>query len=206
MVKDPDRLLSLAYAGPSLRPRLERAFALDEAMADVLRNVQEPMIAQIRLAWWRDQLGALAAGEAAAPEPLLLRIAEALGRSEIGALGELPTAWEHLLEDPLSPDAVAHFAGLRATALAAIVNSPALTTPLTFWASIDFSAHCSDPALADAVRTSARALLPDRLAPFPRSMRVLIGLSRDDLAHPDARAPGSPKRVWRAFRHALLTP
>jgi phytoene synthase len=56
MVKEPDRLLSLAYAGATVRPRLEAVFALDSALADVLRTVREPMIARIRLAGWREQI------------------------------------------------------------------------------------------------------------------------------------------------------
>jgi hypothetical protein len=30
-------------------------------------------------------------------------------------------------------------------------------------------------------------------------------LARDDVAHPEARRPGSPRRLLRAFRHAVLT-
>lgn len=205
MVKDPDRLLSLAYAGAKLRPKLELVFALDEALADILRTVREPLIAQIRLAWWRDQLEALAAGRDAAPEPLLLRIGAILGPSGAASLAELPSAWEALLEDPLEIEAVTRFADLRSAALVPVFNSPELTIGLRFWALVDFAFHCSDPQLAAQVADAAKRLEPDVLKPLPRSARVLIGLARDDLAHPDVRHPGSPRRLLRAFRHAVLT-
>ena len=206
MVKDPDRLLSLAYAGAALRPRLELAFALDEALGGILRTVREPMIAQIRLAWWRDQLSALAAGNPSAPEPLLLRIGETLEVSQAKALGDLPSAWEHLLEDPLTTEAIARFAEGRAAALAAVFNSPGLTKALSFWAMVDFASHCSDKGLAADVRREAQAGDPGALSALPRAVRVLAGLARDDLARPGVYAPGSPRRAWRAFRHAVLTP
>lgn len=205
MVKDPDRLLLLAYAGAKLRPKLELVFALDEALADILRTVREPMIAQIRLAWWRDQLEALAAGREAAPEPLLLHIGDILGPSGAASLVDLPSAWEHLLEDPLEIEAVRRFADLRSATLAPVFNSPALTIGLRYWALVDFAFHCSDPQLAAQVAEVAKRQEPDVLKPLPRSARVLIGLARDDVAHPEARRPGSPRRLLRAFRHAVLT-
>lgn len=205
MVKDPDRLLSLAYAGSDVRPRLELAFALDEALADVLRTVREPAIAQIRLAWWRDQLCSLAAGRPAAPEPLLLRIGGIFDAAGTAPLADLPSAWEHLLEEPLSNAAISSFAALRGAALASVFNSPALTTPLEFWAMADFAFHCSDAKLAEEVAGAAMRIAPDRLKALPRTVRVLAGLAKDDLANPLSRKPGAPRRMLLALRHAVLT-
>lgn len=205
MVKDPDRLLSLAYAGASVRPRLELAYALDESLADILRTVREPMIAQIRLAWWREQLDALAAGKASAPEPLLLQIGGTFEDAEISSLQGLPSAWEHLLQDPLEISAIVPFAEARGTVLASVFNSPALTKPLTYWALSDFAFHCSDAMLAAEVAAAAAGIAPAFLKPMPRSVRVLTGLARDDLADPLAGRSMSPRRMLRAFRHAFLT-
>lgn len=205
MVKDPDRLLSLAYAGAIARPRLELVYALDEALADVLRQVREPMIAQIRLAWWRDQLDALATGDASSPEPLLLQIGTIFASPEVAVLCDLPSAWEHLLQDPLGKEAVVHFAELRGSVLASVFNSPALTKPLMFWAMSDFAFHCSDPALAGRVADSATHYAPGPLKRLPRAVRVLAGLARDDLADPVAGRSMSPRRMLRALRHAFLT-
>lgn len=205
MVKDPDRLLSLAYAGADVRARLRLAFALDEVLADVLRTVREPMIAQIRLAWWRDQLGALSTGAAPAPEPLVIQIGRIFRPAEIATLSDLTAAWELLLQDPLGNAAIVQFSNLRGSVLASVFNSPALTTTLAFWSMADFAFHCSDAKLAAEVALMAEGSAPARLRPMPRAVRVLAGLARDDLADPVARRPASPGRMIRAFRHAVLT-
>ena len=205
MVKDPDRLLSLAYAAAKVRPRLELAYALDEALADILRTVREPMIAQIRLAWWRDQLGALAAGDKAAPEPLILQIGGFFDRDGLAAVSDLPAAWENLLQDPLTIEAVVRFSELRGSVLASVFNSPALTKPLTFWAMTDFAFHCSDPKLAAEVANDAARLAPDQLRIFPRPVRVLAGLAIGDVSDPVAPRHMTVRRMLRAFRLAILT-
>ncbi len=204
MVKDPDRLLSLAYARVGVRPKLELAFLLDEALAAILRSVREPMIARIRLAWWREQLEALAAGTPDAPEPLLTRIGQALDPAEIRALADLPDAWMHLLEDPLGTPDVARFSTGRGGALATVFHDPALTKPLAFWSLVDFVHHCSDPALAQAVHHEAMTVMPVDRRALPAVLRVLVGLAADDLRDVDGRGRQSPGRVLRALRHALF--
>jgi phytoene synthase len=205
MVKEPDRLLSLAYAGATVRPRLEAAFALDSALADVLRTVRESMIARIRLAWWREQIEALANGGATAPEPILTLLAARFAPADLSSLSALPDAWDNLLEDPLNLAMVERFASGRAEALASVFHAPQLTKSLAFWSLVDFAFHCSEAQLAADVRASAARLAPLRLKGLPRAVRVLVGLARDDLAQPDRRFPGSPARLLRAFRHAFLT-
>lgn len=204
MVKDPDRRISLAYAVANVRPRLELAFVLDEALADILRNVREPMIARIRLAWWREQLEGLARGGETSAEPLLRDIAIHFAPSEVTPLSHLPDAWEMLLDDPLCTTSVTRFAEGRGRALASVFHDPSLTTALAFWGLVDFAFHCSEADLAEHVRAEAQGRMPEDLKPLPRPVRVLVGLAQHDLAQPDARRPGSPARLWRAFRLAML--
>lgn len=205
MVNEPDRLLSLAYAGAKVRPRLEAAFALDTALADILRTVREPMIARIRLAWWREQLEALAKGGTTPPEPILATLADRFSASGLSALSELPDAWDVLLEDPLNLEAITRFAALRGAALASVFPAPQLTNVCAFWSMADFAFHSSDARLASEVRAQAGAMAPPRLKGLPRPLRVLAGLARDDLAQPERRTPGSPARLLSAFRHAFMT-
>lgn len=204
MVKDPDRRISLAYAVANVRPRLELAFVLDEVLADILRNVREPMIARIRLAWWREQLEVLARGGETSAEPLLQNITIHFAPCGVTSLSHLPDAWELLLDNPLHITAVTLFAEGRGRVLASVFHDPSLTTALTFWALVDFAFHCSDADLAEHVRAEALDRMPENLKPLPRPVRVLAGLARGDLAQPDARRPGSPARLWRAFRLAML--
>ena len=52
----PPMLLAIAYAPVPVRARLKWLLMLDQRLADVLNRASEPMIAQLRLSWWRDAL------------------------------------------------------------------------------------------------------------------------------------------------------
>jgi hypothetical protein len=54
----PPSVLAIAYAQPNVRARLAWLLALDQRLSDVLGRASEPMIAQLRLSWWRDALNA----------------------------------------------------------------------------------------------------------------------------------------------------
>jgi hypothetical protein len=77
----------------------------------VVRTAREPMLAQLKLAWWRDRL---AADPAVWPkgEPLLARLAQ---WREPAGLGALVDGWESLLgEPPLGAGELAAFSEGRA--------------------------------------------------------------------------------------------
>lgn len=198
-------MLSLAYAGAELRLRLEAAFALDAALAHVLRTVREPMIARIRLAWWREKIEGLANGGTTPAEPILAALADRFSTADLPSLSELPDAWDVLLEEPINLEAIERFSALRGAALAVVFHAPPLTNVWAFWSLADFAFHCSDDRLAADVRAHALRVAPARLKGLPRPLRVLVGLARDDIARPDLRSPGSPARLIRAFRHAFMT-
>jgi len=71
---DRDRYLSTLYAPAPLRPALFALHALDLELAKIVATASEPMIAEIRLAWWRDALTGLDAGRIPA-QPLLASLA-----------------------------------------------------------------------------------------------------------------------------------
>ena len=52
----PPMLLAIAYTPVSVRTRLAWLLTLDQRLSDVLMRASEPMIAQLRLSWWRDAL------------------------------------------------------------------------------------------------------------------------------------------------------
>ena len=52
----PPLLLAIAYSPSAVRPRLTWLLALDQRLSDVLTRASEPIIAQLRLSWWRDAL------------------------------------------------------------------------------------------------------------------------------------------------------
>ena len=54
----PPLRLALAWAPRHARPATLALFALDTRLAGFLRRATEPLPVQMRLAWWRDTLGA----------------------------------------------------------------------------------------------------------------------------------------------------
>jgi 15-cis-phytoene synthase len=52
----PPFLLAITYAPREIRPRLRWLLQFDQSLRDVLDRAKEPMIVQLRLAWWRDAL------------------------------------------------------------------------------------------------------------------------------------------------------
>ena len=52
----PPVLLAITYAPVQVRARLAWLLTLDYRLKDVLTRASEPMIAQLRLSWWRDAL------------------------------------------------------------------------------------------------------------------------------------------------------
>ncbi len=60
--EDPERFAAALLAKPDKRPGLMALLALNAEIARVGRQVHEPMIAEIRLAWWREALAGLSQG------------------------------------------------------------------------------------------------------------------------------------------------
>jgi phytoene synthase len=53
----PEAELALAWSSPKVRGPLTMAFRLDRRLARIVARTTEPMLGQMRLAWWRDALG-----------------------------------------------------------------------------------------------------------------------------------------------------
>jgi phytoene synthase len=67
---DPDRILALAYVLAKRRAAVGALWRLDAALGDALAGGREPLIARIKLAWWREALEKLDR-EPPPPEPVL---------------------------------------------------------------------------------------------------------------------------------------
>ena len=59
---DPDRYFSALFAPADKRPFLFALYALNHELAHVGESIREPMIGEIRLAWWRETLAGARAG------------------------------------------------------------------------------------------------------------------------------------------------
>lgn len=63
--RDPDRWLSSRFAAdPAARSDLVALYSLDNELAAVSRKVRDPLVGEMRLAWWREALeGLMARGD-----------------------------------------------------------------------------------------------------------------------------------------------
>jgi phytoene synthase len=154
-------------------------------LAQRVREAREPMLAQIRLAWWRERL-AEPPEDRPVGEPLL-----ALLGGHATAFAPLVDGWEALLGDaPLPRSALADFADGRAKALgglAEMLGSPreASETAGQCWALADLAARLSHPEERFEV-TALRAEAP-AFPSLPRAMRPLVVLH--GLASRDRNGP-----------------
>jgi len=141
----PPQRLALAYAPAAVRADWETLLLLDARLASVVRGAREPVLAQIRLAWWRERLGEDPGGWPRG-EPLLARLA-GWGAAVAGLIA-LVDGWEVLLgEQGLD---VQGFAAGRAGGVAALARhlgvamSGAAENAARGWALADLSAHLGD--------------------------------------------------------------
>jgi phytoene synthase len=81
---DPDRWLAARFAADAgARHEVLALYALNHELARVAESVTNPLIGEIRLAWWREGLEALAAGQPVRAHPVLKALAPAVAEGRI---------------------------------------------------------------------------------------------------------------------------
>ena len=184
---DPSLALALAYAPRDARPVFGDLFALDRRLANAVRQASEPIIAQLKLAWWRDRF-AQDRGDWPKGEPLLARLAA--WDADVSQLASLVDGWEALLaEGTLTDEAIVAFgeghADAWALAAAALgeTGPPSPDHPALLWSYADLAQHCSTPEDAERVRAVAREqTLLDQTPPrMPRALRPFAVLGTQGL-------------------------
>jgi 15-cis-phytoene synthase len=215
MELDPDRQLALAYVAVARREAIRALWTLDAAIGAVLSGGREPMISQIRLAWWRQELERLDNSTAPA-EPVLRTVQKhvlPLGIS--GAeLSKMEEGWSVLLSpDPLTPDDLRTYGEMRGGllfAFSARILGGEAGEPVRrggeAWALVDLARH-SNPQDARAALTEARSRSGGRTG-WPSRLRPIGMLSV--LARRDSKgeagsleAQGAPARMLRMLRHRI---
>ncbi|WP_305096098.1 hypothetical protein [Croceibacterium aestuarii] len=181
---EPQRL-ALAHARPGALEPILAVLALDARLAAFVRRGHEPLLAQVRIAWWRDRLGE---PRAAWPkgDPLL---AELTHWRAPDALLPLVDGWEGLLAETLDVAAVEGFAAGRAAAFAALAGELGASDPLAAsagrsWALADLAGNLTDPTERETVlRVAATggARLPSHRALRP--LAILGALGRRAIVH-----------------------
>lgn len=198
----PVQRLALAYAPARAREPTLALLALDTRLAGIVRNSHEPSLAQLRLAWWREQLRVPAA-EWPRGEPLLLALRTWQGRHD--ALTELVDGWEYLTGAAPLPDAdLLAFARGRGEAFAALAEVVGAGREAAAhlgrrWALADLAANVSN---AEERQAAARLLAAEARVPrVARALRPLAVLHGLALRRPQG---GSAATVLTAMRLGLL--
>lgn len=211
----PEQRLALAFCAQGLRERYALLLRFDRGLGRAMPHRGPPVVGQIRLAWWREQI--LSLSGSGAPDPVLDGL-DGLIRAHPEArngLARLVDGWEALLADPgPSDNRLLDFAKARGGGLfrvACIISGAAAGEAAdragTIWALADFARHCRDRDLA--VRALALALtfggapgkLPRKLRPFA----ILAHFAERDAAHGLERLTpaGSPRRIVQAWKFVL---
>jgi phytoene synthase len=117
---DHDRYLATLYAPAVHRPVLAALLAFGLDIARLRETVSQPLLAQIRLQWWRDAFAEIAEGKPPRGHPILTVLAGT--RIELGLLDAMLTAREQDWDEtpPADLDALRRYAGATGGALAEI--------------------------------------------------------------------------------------
>lgn len=194
--------ICLANAPAPMRMPLEALLLFDTRLARIAGTAKEPALAQIRMAWWREELGR----EHAAPPPdPLLRDLLVSWRDEPGALLALIDGWEASLgTGPMAKDdrrlfetgngecfsALARMAGQIAHALAAEEHG-------RYWGRAKLA------SLGEKIADHPVPSLP-RLSQDLRALAIVGGLSRRALLRGGAPLFGDRLSPLAALRLALV--
>lgn len=148
----PEAELALVWSVPKVRGALSMAFHLDRRLARIVGRTQEPMLGQMRLAWWREALN-----KPVTQRPRGDAVLDGLGHQWEGreaSLVQMVDGWEVLVTAQSLGRAEADvFAAGRGAFFAGLSDAPvsdALLARLAAagrrWALADAAARVSDPA------------------------------------------------------------
>jgi phytoene synthase len=202
--------LALVYAPGSARQQTLALLALDARLATLIRRSSEPMLAQLRLAWWRE---AIAQDSARWPqgEPVLAALRS--WGSRAGEATVLVDGWEALTAPaPLTPAQIAAFAEGRANAAAALALAVNRSKDVEaarqlgrIWGIEDVAMRLAreDERTAALSLADAQGSLPRVSRPL-RALRVLAGLSRRRRLAGGDEGAASPAAMIEALKLGLL--
>jgi len=208
---DRDRYLAVLHAPQPVRDGLFALFALDLELAQVVATTSEPLLGEIRLAWWREQLARL--DNASAPaQPTLAALAQHVVPVGVSGASLEPLEDAYLvllLDEHCDADQLDRYLANRGGALFAAAakllgaDVAAARTLGRCWALGEFVRRGERPPfvareLLEAVRRQAL------VRPADRALRPLAALARLALADVDAvlagRDPGPRGSAGRQLR------
>lgn len=187
----PPAKLAVAYARGSIRPPFTLLLETDKRLQGIVENAREPMIAQIKMAWWREAFEKPANARPTG-EPLLQALNDVENVIPSAALESLVFAWELLLDsEHWTQDVIATHASLR---------SDAIFQTYAHWVVAEQDVRAAGQGWAsDALRQD----FPDR---FPKDMQrdtspALRGRKLRPLSilNMSVRSSSGPRLVWHAL-------
>lgn len=192
---DPRLALMLPVA---VRPALEALWRLDARLFDVVILRREDMLAQLKLAWWRDRLEQVSANPAALPrgEPLLAALASYWAGT--AALTGFADGYEAAMLATSADEARA-----AAAALASAMQRPLATLGMDAlpmaWALVRAGQMAADKELAQQMWVDAGAVAA--ADEMPRAARTLDRWARLVARHKGAAPPRA--EGWLLLRAGL---
>lgn len=198
--------LALSYAPAKARENILSLLLLDNRLASILRNRGETIIAQMKLAWWRDRLGENPQNWPAG-EPLLQRLRE--WEAEPHQLLGMVNGWEALLADRLDKSALHEFAAGRAMAWQALAKPGKGEVAAKIahqWALADLSIHLDNADEAEMARSMALEAAPSKTQKLARNLRplaVLHGLTMRAMKRGSGELLDGPAAGFLALRIGL---
>jgi phytoene synthase len=201
----PEAELALAWSSPKVRGPLSIALQFDRRLARIVDRTSEPMLGQMRLAWWRD---ALAKPPHERPQGDV--VLDGLGQHWAGqeaALIAMVDGWEVLVTanmlGPAEAEAFAEGRGAIFAALGKAADSARLAVAGRRWASADAAASVSRPEERAAL-VAAGLATPTAEGRIPRPLRALAVLETLALrslnrgGRPLMEGRSAPLTAWRA--------
>ena len=200
--------LALSYAPRHARDATLGLLALDARLASIVRTDGEAIIAQVKLAWWRERLAENPENWPIG-EPLLAKIANA--GMATGGLVSLVNGWEGLLAEHLTPSSVEEFAQGRRRAWQAFGEMDETQTIAAGQAAqelgyFELQAHLSDPEEKDlaAERLNTMSWARPVLPASHRPLAVLHALGRRARNKAEPQLLHGPVAMLTAMRVGIL--
>lgn len=200
--------IATSYAPAYARPAIATLLSLEAQFAKFVFTASEPILAQMRLAWWRDRF-AQPRDQWPVGNPMLAQLAE--WNADTSEFGKVVDGWEALLANspPNSSDFEAYRRGrgagwqVLARHLGLDFDEAAIAQASERWSMADTAASLGDPDARDAATREGRKLAkPPRLPRALRTLTVLDAIGRralDSGAAPLSR----PSDLVAVLRHGL---
>ncbi len=201
--------LALSYAPRACRDQALALLALDARLAGIVRGDGEPIIAQMKLAWWRERL-AQDPQDWPLGEPLLALLRDS--QLEVSSLAPMVDGWEALLAEALDEGVVQAFADGRAALWQTMAkaqgqhDTSAVAATASEQAMVELALNLGTEDEAATARDIAKAQ-PWARPRLPRSLRplaILHGLSRRALNREADELLDGPGAMATVLRLGIL--